>query len=78
MEFTEGAIDQIAALSFKMNDQTENIGARRLHTVMEKLLEEISFNIADMGEEKITIDEEYVRERFKETIEEEDLDRYIL
>ena len=78
VEFTEGAIDQIAALSFKMNDQTENIVARRLHTVMEKLLEEISFNIADMEEEKITIDEEYVRERFKETIEEEDLDRYIL
>ena len=78
VEFTEGAIDQIAALSFKMNDQTENIGARRLHTVMEKLLEEISFNISDMGEEKITIDEAYVKERFKETIEEEDLDRYIL
>jgi ATP-dependent HslUV protease ATP-binding subunit HslU len=78
VEFTEGAIDQIAALSFKMNDQTENIGARRLHTVMEKLLEDISFNIADMGEEKIIIDEEYVKERFKETIEEEDLDRYIL
>jgi len=78
VEFTEGAIDQIAALSFKMNDQTENIGARRLHTVMEKLLEEISFNIADMGEEKVTIDEAYVKERFKETIEEEDLDRYIL
>ena len=78
VEFTEGAIEQIAALSFKMNDQTENIGARRLHTVMEKLLEEISFNISDMGEEKITIDEAYVKERFKETIEEEDLDRYIL
>ena len=78
VEFTEGAIDQIAALSFKMNDQTENIGARRLHTVLEKLLEEISFNIAEMEEEKIIIDEEYVKERFKETIEEEDLDRYIL
>ena len=78
VEFTEGAIEQIAALSFKMNDQTENLGARRLHTVMEKLLEEISFNISDMGEEKITIDEAYVKERFKETIEEEDLDRYIL
>ncbi len=78
VEFTEGAIDQIAALSFKMNDQTENIGARRLHTVMEKLLEDISFNISDMGEEKITIDEAYVKERFKETIEDEDLDRYIL
>ena len=45
---------------------------------MEKLLEDISFNISDMGEEKITIDEAYVKERFKETIEEEDLDRYIL
>ena len=78
VEFTEGSIDQIAALSFKMNDQTENIGARRLHTVMEKLLEDISFNISDMGEEKITIDEAYVKERIKETIEEEDLDRYIL
>ena len=78
VEFTEEAIDQIAALSFKMNDQTENIGARRLHTIMEKLLEDISFNIADMEEEKITIDEAYVKERFKETIEEEDLDRYIL
>ena len=78
VEFTEGSIDQIAALSIKMNDQTENIGARRLHTVMEKLLEDISFNISDMGEEKITIDEAYVKERFKETIEEEDLDRYIL
>lgn len=78
VEFTEDAIDQIAALSFKMNDQTENIGARRLHTVMEKLLEDISFNIADMEEEKIVIDEKYVRERFEETIAEEDLDRYIL
>ena len=78
VEFTEGAIEQIAALSFKMNDQTENIGARRLHTVMEKLLEEISLNISNIGEEKITIDEAYVKERFKKTIEEEDLDRYIL
>lgn len=78
VEFTEDAIEQIAALSFKMNDQTENIGARRLHTVMEKLLEDISFNIADMEEEKIVIDEKYVRERFEETIAEEDLDRYIL
>lgn len=78
VEFTEGAIDQIAALSFKMNEQTENIGARRLHTILEKLLEEVSFNIPEMDEEKIVIDEEYVKERFKETIEEEDLDRYIL
>ena len=78
VDFTEGAIDQIATMSYLMNEQTENIGARRLHTILEKLLEDISFNIAEIEEEKITIDEEYVKERFKETIEEEDLDRYIL
>lgn len=78
VDFTDEAIEQIATMSFLMNEQTENIGARRLHTILEKLLEEISFNIPEMEEEKIVIDEEYVKERFKETIEEEDLDRYIL
>ena len=78
VEFTEGAIDQIATISFMMNEQTENIGARRLHTILEKLLEDISFNIPEMNEEKLTIDEEYVKDRFKETIHAEDLDRYIL
>ncbi len=78
VEFTEGAIDQIATMSFLMNEQTENIGARRLHTILEKLLEDISFNIPEMDEEKVTIDEEYVKEKFQETIHEEDLDRYIL
>ena len=60
MEFTEGAIDQIATISFMMNEQTENIGARRLHTVLEKLLEDISFNIPEMTE-NVVIDEEYVK-----------------
>ena len=78
MEFTEDAIEELASISFLMNEQSENIGARRLHTVLEKLLEDISFNIAEMEEEKIVIDEAYVKERFKETIEEEDLDKYIL
>ena len=78
VEFTEGAIDQIATMSFLMNEQTENIGARRLHTILEKLLEDISFNIPEMDEEKVTIDEEYVKEKFQETIHAEDLDRYIL
>ena len=78
VEFTEDAIDQIATISFMMNDQTGNIGARRLHTILEKLLEDISFNIPEMEEEKITIDEDYVKERFQETIHAEDLDRYIL
>ena len=78
VEFAEDAIEELATISFMMNEQTENIGARRLHTVLEKLLEDISFNIPEMEEEKVVIDAAYVKERFKETIHEEDLDRYIL
>lgn len=78
VEFTEGAIDEIATMSYLMNEQTENIGARRLHTVLEKLLEEISFNIPEMEEEKIEITDEYVKEKFQETVHKEDLDRFIL
>ena len=78
IEFTDGAIDEIAEMAFLMNEQTENIGARRLHTILERLLEDISFNIADMDEEKITIDREYVKEKFAEKIHPDDLDRYIL
>ena len=78
MEFTDDAIDEIANISFLMNEQTENIGARRLHTILEKLLEDISFDIPEMEDEKIIIDKDYVKERFKETIHEEDLDRFIL
>ena len=78
IEFTEGAIDEIATISYVMNEQTENIGARRLHTVMEKLLEDISFNIPEMEQEKLVIDEEYVKDKFQETIHAEDLDKYIL
>ena len=78
LEFTEEAIDEIATMSFLMNEQTENIGARRLHTILEKLLEDISFNIPDMDEEKITIDRDYVKEKFAEKIHADDIDRYIL
>ena len=78
MEFTDEAIDEIATMAFLMNEQTENIGARRLHTIMEKLLEDISFNIPDMDEEKIIIDQEYVKEKFAEKIHPEDIDKYIL
>ncbi|MBQ6495952.1 MAG: ATP-dependent protease ATPase subunit HslU [Firmicutes bacterium] len=78
IEFTEEAIDEIAEMAFLMNEQTENIGARRLHTILEKLLEDISFNIADMEEEKIIIDREYVKEKFEEKIHPQDLDKFIL
>ena len=78
IEFTDESIDEIATMAFLMNEQTENIGARRLHTILEKLLEDISFNIADMEEEKIIIDREYVKEKFEEKIHPQDLDKFIL
>ncbi|MCB6992327.1 ATP-dependent protease ATPase subunit HslU [bacterium 210820-DFI.6.37] len=78
IEFTDSAIEEIATMAFLMNEQTENIGARRLHTILEKLLEDISFNIPDMEEEKLVIDEDYVKEKFMEKIHPEDIDRYIL
>ncbi len=78
IEFTDEAIDEIATMAFLMNEQTENIGARRLHTILEKLLEDISFNIPDMDEEKIVIDRDYVKEKFEEKIHPEDIDKYIL
>ena len=78
IEFTESGIDEIAVISFMMNEQTENIGARRLHTVMEKLLEEISFNVPNPEMTKVVIDSEYVKSKFEDTIASEDLDRYIL
>lgn len=78
IEFNDEAIDEIAEMAFLMNEQTENIGARRLHTILEKLLEDISFNITDMMEDKITIDREYVKQKFEEKIHPDDLDKYIL
>jgi ATP-dependent HslUV protease ATP-binding subunit HslU len=78
IEFTDEAIDEIATMAFLMNEQTENIGARRLHTILEKLLEDISFNIPDMEDEKITIDQQYVKDKFAEKIHPDDIDKYIL
>ena len=78
LEFTPEAIRELAALATRVNERTENIGARRLHTVMEKLLEEISFAAPEMPEQQITITADYVHERLAELIEDEDLSRYIL
>ena len=77
VDFSDDAVDEIANMAFLMNEQTENIGARRLHTIMEKLLEDISFNIPEM-EEDIIIDREYVLEKLREKIHPEDIDKYIL
>ncbi|MBU4355494.1 MAG: ATP-dependent protease ATPase subunit HslU [Desulfobacterales bacterium] len=78
LTFTPGAVKEIAGLATTVNDRTENIGARRLHTVMEKLLEEISFTAPDLTAQEITITDAYVRERLAALIDDEDLSRYIL
>jgi ATP-dependent HslUV protease ATP-binding subunit HslU len=78
LKFTESAIAQIAEMAFEANESMENIGARRLHTVMEALLEDISFNASDTRDKEITIDKEYVKERLSEILEDINLSRYIL
>ncbi|SDL60479.1 ATP-dependent protease ATPase subunit HslU [Halarsenatibacter silvermanii] len=76
--FEKSAIEQIASYAAEINDQTENIGARRLHTIMEKVVEEISFQAPEMEAGKIEIDDEYVRESLESIVEDRDLSRYIL
>ncbi len=78
LDFTEDAVDALAELAADINAQVENIGARRLHTVLEKLLEEISFTASDRGGESVTIDAEEVRERVGELAKSADLSRFIL
>ena len=78
MNFADDAIDEIAKLSFEVNEQVENIGARRLHTVMEKLLEEISFSATDRSGETIEITADYVREHVGELVKNNDLSKFIL
>jgi len=78
LTFTPEAVKEIASLATRVNERTENIGARRLHTVMEKLLEDISFTAPDLAAQEITITDAYVRDRLAALIEDEDLSRYIL
>jgi len=76
--FTKDAIAQIAEVSTLVNERTENIGARRLYTVMETLLDEISFGAPEMKKKDVTINAEYVTDKLQDIIEDEDLSRYIL
>ena len=76
--FSPEAVEKIAETAAEVNSSTENIGARRLHTVLEKLLDEISFNAPDMKEKKIVIDESYVEEKIADIVKDRDLSRYIL
>jgi ATP-dependent HslUV protease ATP-binding subunit HslU len=78
LEFTDGAIRRIADYATLVNERTENIGARRLHTVMEKLLDEISFEGPDLADKRIVIDDEYVTRMLADIVKNDDLSRYIL
>jgi ATP-dependent HslUV protease ATP-binding subunit HslU len=76
--FDQAAVDRIADFATLVNERTENIGARRLHTVMEKLLDEISFDAPDLAGKSITIDEPYVARMLADIVRNEDLSRYVL
>ncbi len=78
VEFTEGAIRELAALAVEVNAKTENIGARRLATLMEKVLEEVLFEAPDMAGVSLKVDEDYVRKALAEIVKDEDLSRYVL
>jgi len=77
-DFTKDAIAEIAEIAAVINERTENIGARRLYTIMERLLDEISFDAPEMGGKTVVLDSKYVQEKLKDFVEDEDLSRYIL
>jgi len=76
--FEEGGIEKIAELATEINQNIENIGARRLHTIMEKLLENISYSASDVGPKKVNIDEKYVEDHLEELLKSQDLSKFIL
>ena len=78
VEFTDDAIDEIAGMAFLMNEETENIGDRRLYTIMETLLEDVSYELPNPDITHVLVDREMVQEKFKEKIREVDVDKYIL
>jgi len=78
INFTETAIEEISSFAYDINEETENIGARRLHTIMEKLLEDLSFEAPTMADKKIDIDVDYVNEKLKDVVANKDLSKYIL
>jgi ATP-dependent HslUV protease ATP-binding subunit HslU len=78
VKFTEDAVEEIAAMAEKVNTMNENIGARRLQTIMEKVMEDISFDSPEAGKKEIVIDRQFVQEHLKDIIEDQDLSRFIL
>ena len=78
LEFTEDAVEEVARTATRVNTQTEDIGARRLHTVMERLLDKVSFEAPDMKERRVVVNAAYVKEQLASIVKDEDLSRYIL
>ncbi|HEY2465035.1 MAG TPA: ATP-dependent protease ATPase subunit HslU [Steroidobacteraceae bacterium] len=78
LEFAESGVQRLAEVAFEVNERTENIGARRLHTVMERLLETVSFDAADRNGTRVLINREYVQDNLGELVKDQDLSRYIL
>ncbi|MBI2539687.1 MAG: HslU--HslV peptidase ATPase subunit, partial [Deltaproteobacteria bacterium] len=78
LAFREDAVSEISRIAAEVNEKTENIGARRLHTILERLLDETSFNAPEMRGKEVTIDGQYVRDRLTPILKDEDLSRYIL
>jgi ATP-dependent HslUV protease ATP-binding subunit HslU len=78
VDFTPDAVDEIALIAEKVNSESENIGARRLHTIMEKVMEDISFEAPDLGKKTIKIDRDYVQQQLKDILKDQDLRRFIL
>jgi ATP-dependent HslUV protease ATP-binding subunit HslU len=78
LTFTREALDEVARFAFQVNEATENIGARRLHTIMERVLDEISFNAPDMTEKAVNVDADYVKKMLADIVKDQDLSRYIL
>ena len=78
LEFTPEALQEVANFAFKVNEGTENIGARRLHTIMERVLDKISFDAPDLKEKDVVVDADYVRNNLADIVKDQDLSRYIL
>ena len=78
LEFTDDGIDTIANIANEVNSTVENIGARRLHTIIERVLDEISFTATDRSGEKITVDSGYIKKNIGELVKDTDLSKFIL
>ena len=78
LKFKDDAIAEIAAMASQVNEDTENIGARRLHTIMEKVLEQISFDAPDLKKKSFNVDAAYVNKQLADIVKDQDLSRYIL